>query len=68
MEEEEPEPNPIGENSHIELSNIEKESAKANFLFYDKAKAGFVERFELPMVLSGKYMNCISKLILQTIL
>ena len=41
-------------NSHIELSNIEKESCKANFAFYDKAKAGFVERFELPMVLSGK--------------
>ena len=40
--------------SHIELSNIEKESCKANFAFYDKAKVGYVERFELPMVLSGK--------------
>ena len=50
----EEEPNKIDENSCIELSNIEKESAKTNFLFYDKAKLGYVERFELPMVLSGK--------------
>ena len=45
--------------THIELSNIEKESCKANFAFYDKAKAGFVERFELPMVLSGKLKICV---------
>jgi len=30
--------NEIDNNSHIELSNIERESCKANFLFYDKAK------------------------------
>ena len=36
--EEPSEPNKIDENSHIELSNIERESTKANFQFYDKAK------------------------------
>ena len=44
---------------HIELSELEVESVKTNFRFYkrseeDKAKMAWVERFELPMILSGK--------------
>ena len=53
IKEEEPEPNMIDCSSHIELSNLEKESAKVNFTFYDKEKKGYVERFELPMLLSA---------------
>jgi len=53
IKEEEPEANMIDSSSHIELSNLEKESAKANFQFYDKEKRGYVERFELPMLLSA---------------
>mgnify|MGYP006893381953 CR=1 FL=1 len=43
-------------NSHTELSILEKDCCKQNFQFYDKAKQGFVERFELPMVLTSKYL------------
>jgi Ca2+-binding EF-hand superfamily protein len=43
-------------NSHTELSVLEKDCCKQNFQFYDKAKQGFVERFELPMVLTSKFM------------
>ena len=53
IKEEEKEDNVIDSSSHIELSNLEKESAKANFTFYDKEKKGYVERFELPMLLSA---------------
>ena len=42
-------------NSHTELSVLEKDCCKQNFQFYDKAKQGFVERFELPMVLTSKF-------------
>lgn len=41
--------------STTELSVTEKDCCKQNFQFYDKAKQGFVERFELPMVLTSKY-------------
>jgi len=41
--------------SHTELSAIEKDCCKQNFIFYDKAKLGYFERFELPNVLSSKY-------------
>lgn len=40
--------------SHTELSAIEKDCCKQNFIFYDKAKLGYFERFELPNVLSSK--------------
>ena len=43
------------DNTHTELSILEKDCCKQNFQFYDKAKQGFVERFELPMVLTSKY-------------
>jgi len=48
----EPEEDKIDE--HIELSELEIESVKTNFRFYDKAHIGYVERFELPMILEGK--------------
>ena len=41
--------------SHTELSAIERDCCKQNFIFYDKEKKGSVERFELPNVLSSKY-------------
>jgi len=41
-------------NSHTELSHMERNCCSENFKFYDKAKQGFVERFELPMVLNSK--------------
>jgi Ca2+-binding EF-hand superfamily protein len=44
-------------NSHTELSVLEKDCCKQNFQFYDKAKQGSVERFELPMVLTSKWRN-----------
>ena len=34
-----------------ELSEIERNVARQNFKFYDKNNAGFVERFELNMML-----------------
>lgn len=40
--------------SHTELSILERDCCKQNFSFYDKQKAGQVERFELPMLLMGK--------------
>ena len=40
--------------THTELSILEKDCCKQNFQFYDKAKQGFVERFELPLVLESK--------------
>ena len=43
------------DNSHTELSTLEKSCCKENFMFYDKAKAGYVQRFELAMVLTSKY-------------
>lgn len=33
--------------SNTELSSLEKDCAKQNFIFYDKQKLGYVERFEL---------------------
>ena len=42
------------DNSHTELSVLEKDCCKQNFQFYDKAKAGHVQRFELPMLLQSK--------------
>ena len=30
---------------------MERDCCKQNFAFYDKGKVGFVERFELPMLL-----------------
>jgi len=48
------------DNSHTELSVLEKDCCKQNFQFYDKAKAGFVQRFELPMVLTSKFIILIS--------
>jgi Ca2+-binding EF-hand superfamily protein len=39
----------------FELSQVEKNVCKENFQFYDKERKGFVERFELPMILTGKY-------------
>ena len=41
--------------SLTELSVIEKDLCKQNFAFYDKAKQGYVELFELPMVLTSKF-------------
>jgi len=42
---------------YIELGDLEIECIKTNFRFYDKAQIGFVERFELPMILEGKSLN-----------
>ena len=41
-------------NNRTELTRVDVEMCKQNFLFYDKQKQGWVERFELPMVLNGK--------------
>jgi hypothetical protein len=43
--------------THTELSVLEKDCCKQNFQFYDKAKQGFVERFELPLVLESKLFS-----------
>ena len=37
--------------SQFELGAIEKDCCKQNFQFYDAEKRGYVERFELPMLL-----------------
>jgi hypothetical protein len=37
-----------------ELSKPEQEYIRMNFGFYDKARKGFIERFELPMILISK--------------
>lgn len=42
------------DNNQFELSVVERNVCKENFAFYDKARQGFVERFELPMILTGK--------------
>ena len=41
-------------NNLTELNGSERECCRQNFQFYDKAKLGYVERFELPMVLNSK--------------
>ncbi len=38
--------------SLTELSAVERDCCKQNFIFYDKQKLGYVERFELPMLLN----------------
>ena len=40
-----------------ELSRLEKQCCKENFQYYDKEKLGYVERFELKNILSGKYLS-----------
>lgn len=42
-------------NNQTELNVEEKECCKINFQFYDKTKQGFVERFELPMLLTSTF-------------
>ena len=37
--------------NQFELGALERDVCKANFQFYDTQKRGYVERFELPMVL-----------------
>jgi hypothetical protein len=49
-------------NTHTELSVLEKDCCKQNFQFYDKAKQGFVERFELPLVLESKLFLMVSQM------
>ena len=44
----------MNDNTLTELSLLERDSCKQNFQFYDKAKVGWVERFELPMLLTSK--------------
>ena len=56
MKEEDPQMDAASDhNSHTELSALDKDCCKENFLFYDRAKLGYVERFELPMVLNSKF-------------
>ena len=43
--------------SLTELSIVEKDCCKENFKFYDKEKKGYVELFELPMVLTSKLIE-----------
>ena len=40
--------------SRAELTKLEVELCKQNFVFYDKSRQGYVERFELPLILKGK--------------
>ena len=40
-----------------ELTKVEAELCKQDFHLYDKGKQGYVERFELPMMLSGKRLQ-----------
>ena len=42
-----------GGSDRLELTRVEQELAKQNFGFYDKQRQGWVERFELPMILNG---------------
>jgi hypothetical protein len=37
-----------------EISKVDQECIKLNFVFYDRARKGFIERFELPMILARK--------------
>ena len=48
-EEEKPE---SAQPSDTELSTLERDCCRQNFMFYDKQKVGWVERFELPMLLT----------------
>lgn len=41
-------------NNRTELTKLEVELCKQNFQSYDKQRQGYVETFELPMVLTGK--------------
>ena len=41
---------PVQDNIN-DLPQIEKDCAKQNFQFYDKNNVGFVQRFELEMIL-----------------
>ena len=41
--------------NRTELTQVEIALCKQNFGFYDTKKVGSVERFELPMLLNGKY-------------
>ena len=53
IEEEIPEEEP----NQFELGQVEKDCCKQNFAFYDVEKRGFVERFELPMLLAQMGYN-----------
>lgn len=46
--------------NRTELTKLEIELCKQNFGFYDHRKVGSVERFELPMLLNGKQISCLS--------
>ena len=48
-----PEPEEIepADVNQFELGVVERDCCKQNFAFYDAEKKGFVERFELPMLL-----------------
>ena len=41
------------DNMRTELTRVEVELCKQNFQYYDKDRKGYVERFELPMLLNG---------------
>jgi len=41
--------------NRTELTKLEIELCKQNFGFYDHRKVGSVERFELPMLLNGRF-------------
>ena len=41
------------DNNKTELTRIDQELCRQNFQFYDKNRVGYVERFELPMLLNG---------------
>ena len=53
ISEEVPEVESEHDNNRTELTKLEVELCKQNFAFYDRQKQGFVERFELPMLLTG---------------
>ena len=52
------------EGKGAELTRVESELCKQDFHLYDKNKNGYVERFELPMMLTGIFLF-VSYLILQ---
>ena len=39
-----------------ELTKLEIELCKQNFQFYDKIRQGYVERFELPLILKSNQL------------
>jgi Ca2+-binding EF-hand superfamily protein len=47
----------VQDNNRTELTKLEVELCRQNFQFYDKQRQGYVERFELPMLLNGKSGN-----------